>query len=68
MDINISAMMKVLNIRNLYGQKKAGGEYRFGTNGFAKPADCISCGQCEDACPQHIAIREKLEEVAQQFG
>lgn len=24
---------------------------------------CIDCGQCEDACPQHISIREQLKNV-----
>jgi predicted aldo/keto reductase-like oxidoreductase len=28
---------------------------------------CEDCGQCEDACPQHIPIREKLREVAAAF-
>ncbi|MDI7277498.1 MAG: aldo/keto reductase [Anaerolineae bacterium] len=31
-----------------------------------KPADaCTECGECEDKCPQHIAIREQLKEAHQ---
>jgi uncharacterized protein len=30
--------------------------------------NCEQCGQCEVACPQHIPIREKLQEVAAAFG
>ena len=25
---------------------------------------CKNCGKCETVCPQHIAIREKLAEIA----
>ncbi len=27
------------------------------------PANCIKCGKCEKACPQHIKIREHLNEA-----
>ena len=33
-----------------------------------KPEDCIKCGQCEIACPQHIKIRDMLEEVVKTFA
>ena len=26
--------------------------------------DCVKCGACENACPQHISIREELEKAA----
>ena len=27
------------------------------------PGDCIKCGLCEEHCPQHLPIRDLLEEV-----
>ncbi|WP_434509778.1 4Fe-4S dicluster domain-containing protein [Desulfitobacterium sp. AusDCA] len=32
-----------------------------------KAGDCISCGKCEQACPQHLPIREYLKNVAEKF-
>lgn len=34
------------------------------TNGKGKAADCIKCGKCETVCPQHLTIRDYLEEVS----
>ena len=32
-----------------------------------KASDCIKCGKCEHACPQHLQIRELLADVAAEF-
>ena len=32
-----------------------------------KASDCIKCGKCERACPQHLPIRELLTKVAAKF-
>lgn len=32
-----------------------------------RASDCIKCGKCEKACPQHLPIRQLLEQVSQEF-
>ena len=32
------------------------------------PADCVKCGKCEAACPQHIDIRAKLSGASEALG
>lgn len=42
-------------------------EYTELSQTHAKASDCLDCGACEQLCPQHIAIREKLRGVAKLF-
>ena len=37
------------------------------TSRNGKASDCIRCGKCENACPQHLPIRELLTRVAAKF-
>ncbi len=32
-----------------------------------KASDCIKCGKCENACPQHLEIRKLLATAAEEF-
>lgn len=32
-----------------------------------KASECIKCGKCEHACPQHLPIRRLLTDVAATF-
>ncbi len=35
--------------------------------GRGKASECIGCGQCEQACPQHLNIIEYLKDVSEVF-
>lgn len=38
----------------------------YGTRG-GKPSECVKCGLCEKACPQHLEIRKHLKDIAKVF-
>lgn len=47
-------------------EDKEGARERYAA--FENKADaCLKCGQCEGQCPQHLRIRDLLEEVSAQF-
>ena len=67
MNIGISGTFKCLNIIKLYGNvKRALHEETFCVinPGKKRANECIKCGACERACPQHIKIRNTLDEAA----
>lgn len=41
--------------------------YRTLTASGGKASDCLDCGQCEEACPQHLPIREILQQIRETF-
>ncbi len=66
MQIGISGSFTAMNYLTLYGDPGAAkkqAEWLVGGRGLKHADACIKCGKCEEACPQHIAIRDNLELV-----
>ena len=63
--IHIPEIFAVMNVYKMYGNlTEARNEYKWRPGG-EKASACIQCGQCEDACPQHLPIISLLEEVVE---
>ena len=66
-NIGVSGSFTAMNYLTLYGDKDAAKHqenWLVNMHGKKPAADCVKCGACEKACPQHIAIRDELEMVA----
>ena len=70
-NIGISGSFTAMNCLTLYGNKGAAAHqenWLVKLHGHKRASDCVECGKCEDACPQHIKIRDELKRVARTFG
>jgi len=66
--INIPEIFECLNDKKIYKAWWAIKKYNeLIKNGSGKASDCLKCGKCEKVCPQHIHIRELLEESKKYF-
>ncbi len=66
--ISIPDLFAVMNTKQLYHDWNADYYYNVVyTAQGGKASDCVRCGQCEKACPQHLPIRKLLQDVAQEF-
>ena len=71
MDIGISASFTALNMYTLYGNMesaKHSESWNVEGAGHKHASACIKCGACEEACPQHIHIRDELVRVSETLG
>ncbi|MBQ7154515.1 MAG: aldo/keto reductase [Synergistaceae bacterium] len=69
-DIGISGSFGALNMYTLYGNyelAKNQENWNVVGQGHKVASECIKCGKCEQACPQHIEIRKELVRVAETF-
>lgn len=63
--VDIPSSFLQLNNASMYGDWENGKFfYKLFVREEQRASRCIQCGQCEQTCPQHIPIREKLKEVA----
>ena len=66
MHIGISGTFTAMNYLTLYHDLPAAKhqeEWLVGGHGLKPANECIKCGKCEQACPQHIAIRDELKKA-----
>ena len=66
--ISIPDLFAVMNTKQIYHDWNADYYYKeVHTKRGGKAGDCVKCGRCEKACPQHLPIRELLEKTAEEF-
>ncbi len=71
MHIGISGSFTAMNYYTLYNDLAAAKHqenWLVKGHGLKKAAECIKCGACEAACPQHIKIRDELVKVTETLG
>ncbi|MGI6608364.1 MAG: aldo/keto reductase [Erysipelotrichaceae bacterium] len=70
MGLAIADYFELYNDYKRYGNaflKTAVERYNKLTVDRAKAGECLECGACEDACPQHLKIRDFLATIASAF-
>ena len=68
MGIPIPEIFNVVNRRKGQPEFRTRREYTIVTREKGKASDCIACGQCEGACPQHLPIIGLLEKCRELEG
>ena len=67
MHIPIPALFACLNGRRAFKNWNTDYYYELYTADGPKASDCIKCGMCEKVCPQHLKVRNLLDEVEKEF-
>ncbi len=66
--IPVPEIFAARNRQLVWGQLEEGNrEYSGAVKTGGRASDCIACGRCERACPQHIDVIARLKECAGQF-
>ena len=66
--ISIPDLFAIMNTKRIHHDWNA--DYYYDdvyTGPGRKASDCLKCGKCEKVCPQHLPIRQLLEDVAKEF-
>lgn len=67
-EIAIPDLFACLNSKKIFNNWNTGYYYsNIHTQNGGKASDCIKCGKCEKICPQHLKIRDLLEDVSKEF-
>lgn len=67
MNISIPDIFALYNSKTCYKNWGTEGEYDKLTEKGGKACECIECGQCESACPQHLPVIELLKKVSEKY-
>ncbi len=67
MKIEIPSVLASMNKRKQLQEWGARSAYQEAVKERGRASDCIRCGKCENACPQHLPIRELLTEIGEVF-
>lgn len=65
--IAIPDLFACYNVKKQYQDWNSNFYYNVHTQNGGKASDCIRCGKCEHICPQHLPIRDLLQDVAAVF-
>lgn len=65
--ISIPDLFACLNSKKIYHDWNANFYYGVHTKKGGKASDCIGCGKCKKACPQHLPVRALLKDVVGEF-
>lgn len=66
--ISIPDLFAIMNTKQIYHDWNVDYYYNVvHTAPGRKASDCLKCGKCEKVCPQHLQIRNLLEDVAKEF-
>ncbi|MDO4302153.1 MAG: aldo/keto reductase [Clostridia bacterium] len=65
--ISIPDLFSCYNAKKQYKDWNSDFYYGVNTAHNGKASDCVKCGRCEHICPQHLKIRDLLQDVAKVF-
>ena len=67
-NIPIPEIFSARNLQLIWEQMEKGRRrYDGAVKDAGRASDCIACGQCESACPQHLGVIQYLKDCAAQF-